>query len=138
MYSSDLKCDLQSGTTLAQVASKSGVSSSDLLASVENDLKADAPSSAPALSSDQLAQMATNIINGAPPSSPGSSSSSSTTARTNLSALASSTGLSASAPLQQLTSGEDLSDVLGSRGSRGYGSGVADSVNGGVAVDEYA
>jgi hypothetical protein len=151
-----LASSLQSGTTLSSLASQKGVSSSDLLASVESDLKANAPQGAPALSGGQLQQVATSVINSsgfAPPSatsgaggsgggwSGGVSSlgaTSSTTASNNLKSLASATGLDPSSLLSRLQSGQDLSSLLGSAGQTGYGSSVASSVRGGVMYDEYA
>ncbi|HTU28135.1 MAG TPA: LysM peptidoglycan-binding domain-containing protein [Solirubrobacteraceae bacterium] len=70
-----LTSDLQSGDTLSSLASSAGVSSSDLLSAVEQDMSANAPSGAPTLSSDQLTQMATDFIDGV---QPGSSSASTT------------------------------------------------------------
>ena len=67
LSSTDLTSQLKSGTTLADLAKQKGVSSSDLLASVEKDLKANAPQGAQAPSDSQLQQFATNIINGTPP-----------------------------------------------------------------------
>jgi hypothetical protein len=40
--------------------------------------------------------------------------------------------------LEQLSSGQDVSQLLGSASQTGYGSTVADSVSGGVLVDQYA
>ncbi len=132
MSSSGLSSDVQSGTTLAQVAQQKNVSSSDLLASVEKDLQADAPQGAPSLSSDQLNQLATDIINGTQPSS------TSSTATGNLSSLANAAGISPNLLLQQLSSGQNLSQLLSSPSETSYGSTLADSLTGGVAVDEYA
>jgi len=129
---SQLSSDLQSGTTLSELAEENGVSSSELLSSVESDLTADAPQGAPSLSSDQLQQLATNIINGTGPSS------SSSTASSNLSALSDATGVNSSVLLTQLSSGTDLSNLLEAPGQTGYGSTVAGTLDGGVAVDEYA
>jgi len=130
--SSGLSSDVQSGTTLAQLAQQKDVSSSDLLASVEKDLQADAPEGAPSLSSDQLNQLATNIINGTQPSS------TSSTASGNLNSLANAAGINPNMLLQQLSSGEDLSQLLSSPSETSYGSTLAGSLTGGVAVDEYA
>ena len=71
LSSTDLTSQLQSGTTLADLAKQKGVSSSDLLASVEKDLQANAPQGAQAPSDSQLQQFATNIINGTRPSEAG-------------------------------------------------------------------
>jgi hypothetical protein len=46
--------------------------------------------------------------------------------------------MSPSELLSQLSSGTDLSQLLGSASQTGYGSTVADSVSGGVLVDRYA
>ena len=70
MSSDQLRSALQSGATLSSLAGSKGVASSDLVASVEKDLKADAPQGAPTLSSDQLQQIATSVINGTPPTPP--------------------------------------------------------------------
>jgi hypothetical protein len=48
LSSTDLTSQLQSGTTLGELAQQKGVSSSDLLASVEKDLQANAPQGAQA------------------------------------------------------------------------------------------
>jgi len=107
---SQLSSDLQSGTTLSELAEENGVSSSELLSSVESDLTAD----------------------GTGPSS------SSSTASSNLSALSDATGVNSSVLLTQLSSGTDLSNLLEAPGQTGYGSTVAGTLDGGVAVDEYA
>ena len=130
LSSDELNSQLQSGATLAELAQQKGISSSDLLASVEKDLQASAPQGAPTLSS-QLEQFATNIINGTRPSDEGHQ------ALSNLSSLASALGMDPSVLLQQLSSGEDLGQLLGS-GSGGYGSSLTNSIDGGVAFDEYA
>jgi uncharacterized protein YidB (DUF937 family) len=67
LSTSDLSTALRSGKTLSSLASAAGVSSSDLLGSVEADITANAPEGAQPLSSDQLKQMATNVINGTGP-----------------------------------------------------------------------
>jgi uncharacterized protein YidB (DUF937 family) len=131
---SQLSSDLQSGQTLSSLASSAGVSSSDLLSAVETDMQANAPSGAPAPSSSQLQEMATDFINGSVPRSSGSSS----TASSNLGALASATGMSASELLSELSSGSDLSELFGSPGATGYGSTIAQQTTGGVLLDEYA
>ena len=136
-----LSSDLQSGQTLNSLASTARVSSSNLLSSVEADLKANAPQGAPALSGTQLTGMATNIINGTGPtggSDPTPSSSSTDTATTNLNSLASTLGMKPSDLLAQINSGNDLSQLLGSTSQTGYGSTTANSVNGGVIFDQYA
>jgi hypothetical protein len=157
LSSTQLASDLQSGTTLSSIADKQGVKSSDLLSSVESDLKANAPKGAPTMSDRQLQQVATNVINGisfAPPtatsgaersaavsSSRGASSLGSTSsikATNNLNSLASATGLDPSSLLSRLQSGQNLSSLLGSAGQTGYGSTVGGSVSGGVMYDEYA
>jgi hypothetical protein len=134
--SDQLSTDLQSGSTLTSLAGAAGVSSSDLLSSVETDMKADAPDGVSSVSSSQLTQMATDFINGTAPS--GSPSGTGATASANLDSLADAVGMDPSELLSQLTSGQDLSQLLGSAGQTGYGSTVADSVSGGVMFDQYA
>src|SRR5450755_556091 len=70
---SQLSSDLQSGQTLSSLSSCTRVSSSDLLSAVESDLKANAPSGAPALPSSHR-QMASDFINDTTPSTPASAS----------------------------------------------------------------
>ena len=82
-------------------------------------------------SDSQLQQFATNIINGTRPSEGGHR------AHSNLSSLASELGMDPSTLLQELSSGQDVSQLLGSN-TTGYGSSPTDSINGGVAFDEYA
>lgn len=130
-----LSSDLQSGKTLSSLATSAGVSSSDLVSSVETDLKANAPAGAPALSDTQLANMATNIVNGI---APGQSSGSVATTATNLSALADAAGVDPSDLLGQIQSGGDLSGLLGATSQTDYGSTVANAIKGGVVFDQYA
>jgi uncharacterized protein YidB (DUF937 family) len=145
LSTSQLSQDLQSGSTLSSLASQAGVSNSDLISSIKKDLAANAPQGAPALSSTQLTQMATSIATGSAPSgTPWSSDSTSSSpsgsgvsAQSNLSSLASVLGTDPTTLLEQLPAGQDLSSVLSGGGETGYGTSVADSVNGGVAFDEY-
>ena len=134
LSTSDLSSDLQSGQTLSSLASSAGVSSSDLLSAVQSDLQANAPSGSSALSGNQFEQIATDIING---TGPGPAPASASAAR-NLDSLASATGLSFSALLAQLGSGADMSQLLSSPGTTGYGSTIGDEINGGVVIDQYA
>lgn len=150
---SELNQDLQSGATLSGLASQKGVSSSDLISSIESDLKANAPQGAPTLSSTQLSQIATSIANGQPPvgggqdlsgvssSSPISSvGGTNARAENNLSSLASTLGIDPSSLLAQLNSGQNLSSLLSGNGNgdTGYGTSIANSITGGLAVDTYA
>lgn len=127
LSSTDLTSQLQSGTTLGELAQQKGVSSSGLLASVEKDLQANAPQGAPAPADSQVQQFATDLINGTRPSGDGHR------ARSSLNSLASELGMDPGALLQKLSSGQ----LLGG-GSTGYGSSPTDSIDGGVAFDEYA
>jgi uncharacterized protein YidB (DUF937 family) len=145
LSTSQLSQDLQSGSTLSSLASQAGVSNSDLISSITKDLAANAPQGAPALSRTQLTQMATSIATGSAPSgtawssdsTSSSPSGSGVSAQSNLSSLASVLGTDPTTLLEQLTAGQDLSSVLSGSGETGYGTSVADSVNGGVAFDEY-
>ncbi len=124
-----LSTDLKSRSTLSSLAGKAGISSSDLLSSVETDLKANAPQGAPALSDTQMAQMATGIINGTGPGGPGG---------------VGGPGQSGGPGGPGQSGGPGGPGPSGPRGllasasQTGYGSSVADSVSGGVLVDEYA
>jgi hypothetical protein len=59
-------------------------------------------------------------------------------AKSNLSLLATMLGTDPQTLLRQLQSGQGLGAALSGAGVTGYGSSIADSINGGVAVDEYA
>ena len=136
--SDELGKDLQSGKTLGDLAKQKGVSSSDLLASVEKSLKASAPQGAPSLSNGQLEQVASGIINGTPPAAPGGQAGGGEKASENLSRLADAVGADPSTLLQQLMSGQELSSLLGTGGSATrYGSAAA-GLTSGVTVDRYA
>jgi uncharacterized protein YidB (DUF937 family) len=142
---SELSQDLQSGTTLSSLASQKGVSSGDLINSIASDLKADAPEGAPTLSSTQLTQMATSIANaespvggGQAPSGISSMSGTNARAENNLSSLASTLGIDPSTLFAQLNSGENLGSLLSTSGDTGYGTSLANSITGGLAVDTYA
>lgn len=121
---SQLSSDLQSGQTLSSLASSDGVSSSDLLSSVESDLSSGAPQGAPTLSGDQLAQMATNMINGTQPSGgpggaggpggPGGSGSG--LSGPTMTSTASLLGISSSQLTSDLQSGQTLSSLAASDG----------------------
>jgi hypothetical protein len=82
-------------------------------------------------SDSQLQQFATNIINGTRPSEAGKR------AHSNLSSLASELGMDPSTLLQELSSSQDVSQLLGSS-KAGYGSPLTGYINGGVAFEEYA
>ena len=140
MTTDQLTTDLQSGDSLSSLAATAGVSNSDLLSSVETDLKANAPQGTPALSDTQLASMATDFINGVGPggSTGTGSASTASSATSNLNALAEAAGVDPTDLLHQIASGDDLSQLLGSSSQTSYGSTVADSINGGVIFDQYA
>jgi hypothetical protein len=123
MSTSQLAQDLQSGTTLGNLASKQGVSSSSLISSIEKDLQANAPQGAPASFSSVLDRIATNIANGTPQAGAGhgpggaafagsglfASSDVSAPAQTSLSSLAGGLGSDPSALLAQIAEGQAIS-----------------------------
>jgi hypothetical protein len=59
-------------------------------------------------------------------------------AQSNLSALAGLLGTDPSTLIAQLSSGTDLSSMLSTGAGTGYGTSIANSNTGGIAVDEYA
>lgn len=67
MTTDELSSALQGGAKLKDLADSKGVSQSDLVASVVEDLKAGAPSGAPALSDQMLTSVARHIVSGEPP-----------------------------------------------------------------------
>jgi uncharacterized protein YidB (DUF937 family) len=157
----ELQKDMQSGTTLAQLAAQSGVSKDDLVKSIVTDLKANAPQGAPAIPDAQLTQMATNIADGKRPHGghhhhhTEATSAAGDSSQSNLSSLADALGIDPSTLLAQINSGQDIGPLLSGTGnggapasaqgtttlgygSNGNGSSVADLLDGGVAVDKYA
>ena len=132
MSSDDLTTALGSGSILRELASEKSVSSTDLLSSVEKDLQAKAPQGAPSLSEGQVSQIASDIISGRGPHG------ASEKANSNLTALAGKVGMDPSVLLSQLMSGASRGELPNKSGGTGYGSGAADSISGGVALDEYA
>jgi flagellar capping protein FliD len=142
---SQLNQDVQSGTTLSSLASQTGVSSTSLVSAIESDLQANAPQGAQPLSSTQLTQIANNIANGTAPSgggqfSAGGSAGGVTGAgpQSNLASLASTLGSDPTTLLAQLISGQDLSSALSGPSATVSGTSLANSILGGVAVEEYA
>jgi hypothetical protein len=59
-------------------------------------------------------------------------------AQSNLAQLAASLGTDPSTLLAKLTSGEDVRPLLSGTADAGYGTSIAKSTTGGVAIDEYA
>ena len=140
LSTSELSSELQSGTTFSELASKKGVSSTELIKTIEGELTAHKPEGAPALSLTQLTQMATSIANGTPPSPPAGGpggQGSASGPQGSLSTLAKSLGIEPSALLEQLEEGKDLSSRLKSTGYTGDGSASQQAYAGGVKFDEY-
>lgn len=75
-------------------------------------------------------------VAGAPTAAPAKATS--TTAAYNLETLAAAVGLEPDQLLDQVKSGEGLSDLLGKTAQTGYGSTVGESVRGGIMLDFYA
>jgi hypothetical protein len=150
LSSSELSSELQAGKTLDELASKKGVSSGELIKTIEGELTAHKPEGAPTLSSSQLTEMATSIAAGTPPSPPGgaggpsgaggvSGTGGSTGApQSSLSTLAESLGIEPSALLKELADGGSASSLLETSGYTGNGSATAQQSYAGVTFDEYA
>lgn len=146
----DLRTQLQSGTTLNDIATSKAVSSSDLVSALKSDLQANKPADAPELSDDQLTQMATNIAAGKRPrgahghhghhghgGTPPADGDDTSTTSARLQSLASTLGVNSDDLLGALQSGANLSDLLGSATQSPYAAGSA-TVDGGLIVDQYA
>ncbi|MGD1058917.1 MAG: hypothetical protein ABR992_16050 [Solirubrobacteraceae bacterium] len=151
LSTSELSSELQAGKTLDELASKKGVSSSELIKTIEGELTAHKPEGAPALSSTQLTEMATSIAAGTPPSPPSGgpgglggtggvagAGSSTSGSQSSLSTLAESLGIEPSVLLKELANGAGTSSLLESSGYTGDGSSSQQSYAGGVTFDEYA
>jgi hypothetical protein len=117
----ELKQDLQSGTTLSQLADEKGVSRSDLLASIKQGLKEGAPAGVQAPDDATLDEIAGNIADdkrpqGPPPPPPPSSQDGSQRVQQSISSLADALGVDPDQLLTQLNSDGWLDSVAKSRG----------------------
>jgi hypothetical protein len=117
----ELKQDLESGTTLSQLADEKGVSRSDLLASIKQGLKDGAPSGVQAPDDATLDEIAGNIADGKrpqgpPPPPPPSSQDGSQRVQQSISSLADALGVDPDQLLTQLNSDGWLDSVAKSRG----------------------
>jgi hypothetical protein len=138
---SELTSELQTGKTLSELASKKGISSTELIKTIEGELTAHKPGRAPALASSQLTQIATSIANGTPPPLPpgGFGGHDSTSgSQSSLSTLAESLGIEPSALLKELEEGRGLSGLVQPTGYSEDGSASQQVHAGGVSFDEYA
>jgi hypothetical protein len=59
-------------------------------------------------------------------------------AQSNLAMLADRLGMEPAALLAQITSGQDIRRLLSASAETGYGTSVAKSITGGIAIDQYA
>lgn len=140
MSSSELSSELKSGKTLSGLASEKGVSSTELIKTIETELTANKPEGAPALSATQLTEMATGIANGTPPPPPptgGSGATGSTDGSKTTSTLAESLGVEPSALLEALENGTSLSSLLEHSSYSSDGSTSQQEASGGIAFDTY-
>lgn len=139
MSSSELSSELKSGKTLNDLASEKGVSSTELIKTIETELAAHKPEGAPTLSATQLTQMATGIANGTPPSPPagGPGAGGSAEGSKATSTLAQALGVEPSALLEALESGTSLSSLIGQSGYSSDGSAAQQETSGGIAFDTY-
>jgi hypothetical protein len=147
LSTSELSSELQAGKTLDELASKKGVSSSELIKTIEGELTAHKPEGAPTLSSTGLTEMATSIAAGTPPSPPaggpggaggvGGTGGSTSGSQSSLSTLADSLGIEPSVLLKELADG-GTSSLLEPSGYTGDGSTTTQQSYAGVTFDEYA
>ncbi len=140
LSTSQLTNELQSGATLSELASKKGVSSTELIKTIEGELAAHKPEGAPPLSSTQLTQISTSIANGTPPPPPPGGLGGQDFASApqgSLSTLGKALGIEPSALLAQLEEGKDLGSLLKSTGYTGDGSASQQNHAGGVTFNEY-
>jgi hypothetical protein len=138
---SELTSELQTGKTLSELASKKGVSSTDLIKTIEGELTAHKPEGAPAPSSTQLTQIAASIANGTPPPPPpgGFGGHNSTSgSQSSPSTLAESLRIEPSALLKELEEGKGLSGLVQPTGYTDSGSASQQLEAGGVSFNEYA
>jgi hypothetical protein len=137
MTTDDLKTSLQSGSTLADLASQKGVSSTDLINSIEEGMKAAAPEGAKAPAQTQLDQMANNIANGKRPGGGGHGhhhhGGGGQRAADNVSTLADTLGVSGDDILDQLHSPDGLDSLAASNGMS-----TSDSLFQGLMYDNQA
>jgi uncharacterized protein YidB (DUF937 family) len=134
---SELSSQLQSGKTLNSLASEKGISTNELIKTIETELSTHKPEGAPELEPSQLTQMATSIANGTPPSGVGHIGRTSST-QGESSTLAHALGVEPSELLAQLEEGRDLSSLVPSTGYTSDGSGARQASSGGVAFNGYA
>jgi hypothetical protein len=137
---SELTSELRSGATLSDLASKKGISSTELIKTIEGELTAHKPEGAPALPSSQLTQIATSIASGTPPPPPtgGFGGQDSTSgSQSSPSTLAKSLGIEPSALLKELEEGRGLSGLMQPTGYSNDGSASQQVYAGGVSFDEY-
>jgi lambda repressor-like predicted transcriptional regulator len=144
LSSSDLQQSLQSGTSLADLATQKGVSKTDLVSAIAQGMQAAAPANAP--SNVNYTAIAQNIVDrpgqtGAPSSATSSSdpSSTSTSPTTDpFSKVSSALGMSESDLLSSLESGTSLTDLLSQNGLSVQDLTAQLGTTQGVAVDTTA
>ncbi|MGO8905728.1 MAG: hypothetical protein ACLQMH_08925 [Solirubrobacteraceae bacterium] len=138
LSSSQLAGQLQSGKTLNTLATEKGVSSSELIKTIESELATNRPAGAPELSASALTQMATNIANGTPPARSGFGHHHSGSGGRDLSSetLAGSLGIEPSVLLEGLQSGNSLQSLLEEAGYTREGTSAQASSTGGVAFNQ--
>lgn len=135
--SSELATQLREGKSLSTLASEKGVSSSELIKTIETELSAHKPAGAPELQGSELTTMATAIANGTPPAPP-SAGASPSIGQEGATTLAQALGVEPSELLAELEKGLDASSLLPQSGYTSSGAGTQQSETGGVAFNEYA
>ena len=134
---SELSSQLQSGKTLNSLASEKGISSNQLIKTIETELTTHEPEGAPELEPSQITQLAASIASGTPPSGVGQIGHASST-QGESSTLAHTLGVEPSELLAQLEEGRELSSLFLSTGYTSNGSGARQASNGGVSFNGYA
>ena len=131
----DLQTQLKSGKTLNDLASEKGVSHDDLIASIEQGMKAAAPQGVQAPAGFDSSRMAEDIAAGKGPGGPPPGSRGAGGGQDDkLSSLASALGTDVSSLLEQLQSG-DISSLLNSSNPYAKTAGLSTS---GLRADTYA
>ncbi len=137
MNGTELTGQLRSGKTLDSLASERGLSSAELLKSIEAELTAKRPEGAPELSATQLTEMAQHIASGTPPSPAGGQHDAAAGEGAG-GTFAQILGVQPSVLLEELEHGTDISSLLPQLGYTSDGSSSQSTDAAGIAFNGYA
>ena len=137
MNATELTGQLQSGRTLDSLASERGVSSAELVKSIETELAAKRPEGAPQLSASQLTEMAQHIASGTPSALPGAQQGPAA-AQDGGHTFAQMLGVQPNVLLEELENGADITSLLPQLGYASDGSGSQAADVAAIAFNEYA